>query len=209
MTNSDSHTYAIVPAAGSSRRMGKPKLLLPWPTEVDPNGTLIDAVLSAWTKSDVRHTVVVIRADDDLLEAACRAWPVTIVRPPLPPSDMKASIQFGLRYIASTWSPSKADRCFVAPADLPGLSTPLIDQLLQTEFDTGKIVLPRFGNKAGHPVLIPWSIAQEIFKLEEGEGVDRIVARHEKHEVFFSAASVFHDIDTPEQYRIALEQRLR
>jgi molybdenum cofactor cytidylyltransferase len=52
-------SFAIVPAAGRSARMGAPKLLLPL-----GDRPVIDWVLAAWTASRVTRTVVVVRADD-------------------------------------------------------------------------------------------------------------------------------------------------
>ena len=54
-------TFAIVPAAGHSRRMGQAKLLLPWAV-----GTVIDSVLQAWTTSSVDRTYIVVRAADQV-----------------------------------------------------------------------------------------------------------------------------------------------
>ena len=39
-------SFAVVPAAGRSRRMGRPKLLLPW-----GESTIIQQVLGAWRAS--------------------------------------------------------------------------------------------------------------------------------------------------------------
>ena len=52
-------SFAVVPAAGRSERMGAPKLLLPL-----GDSTVIEHVLAAWTASPVTRTVVVVRADD-------------------------------------------------------------------------------------------------------------------------------------------------
>lgn len=192
--------YAIVPAAGRSRRMGQPKLLLPW-----GSGKLIDRVLEAWTSSRVDHVVVVIRRDDAELCRACERWPVNVVQPATEPPDMKASVQVGLRHLASQYRPADDDRCFIAPADLPALSSKLIDRLIQTDSDTSTIVVPQFGERQGHPALLPWKMTGEVFQLADDEGVDRLVARHSKAVVEFAAQEAVNDVDTPQEYRQALE----
>ena len=169
--------YAIVPAAGRSRRMGQSKLLLPW-----GDHTIIDAVLRAWTTSQVDQVVVVIRCDDEDLRDACERWPVQIVATDQDPPDMKASIQIGLRHLSAV--ASDGDRCFIAPADLPMLTSELIDQILANDSD--KIVVPKFGDKSGHPALLPWRITRQIFELAADQGVNQIVNQHEKHFVTFS-----------------------
>ena len=67
-------SYAIIPAAGESRRMGEPKLMLPW-----GQGTIIDAVLQAWSASRVDQLVVIVRADNRPLQKLCLKHNVEVV----------------------------------------------------------------------------------------------------------------------------------
>ena len=182
--------------------MGQPKLLLPW-----RNGRLIDQVLEAWTSSQVNHVVVVVRCDDPELYRACERWPVKIVQPEDPPRDMKASIQIGLRHLKSQFQPTAGDRCFIAPADLPTLSSQLINRLMGADADSSTIIVPRFGDKQGHPALLPWEMTSEIFRLADDEGVDRVVARHQKIAIPFAAEQAINDVDTLEEYQAALRSR--
>ena len=179
--------------------MGQPKLLLPW-----RDARLIDHVLAAWTSSQVSRVVVVIRSDDVELSHACERWPVDTALAEDPPRDMKASIQIGLRHLESQYQPTTGDRCFIAPADLPTLSSKIIDRLIHEDSDSSTIVVPQFGDRQGHPTLLPWPMTEEIFHLGDDEGVDRLVARHKKLGVPFAAHEVIEDVDTPQQYREAL-----
>jgi molybdenum cofactor cytidylyltransferase len=202
MNTKNSRCYAIIPAAGHSRRMGESKLLLPW-----RDGQIIDAVLRAWTTSQVTQVVVVMRRDDQPLRTACDRWPVSVVTADQDPPDMKASIQIGLRHLGDI--AQSADRCFIAPADLPTLTAEIIDALIDAAIaatESGKIVVPRFGQRAGHPALLPWSLTSQIFGLAENEGVNRIVDQHEKLYVPFSAEKLVTDVDTPEQYQQLLRK---
>ena len=207
--DSESKCYAIVPAAGRSLRMGRSKLLLPWPSEESPNGTVIDAVLSAWTSSRVTETVVIVRHDDDRLFLACEQWPVTIVRPQTPPQDMKASVQSGLRYLENKHRPSTKDHCFIAPADLPSLKTSVINGLLESTTVSDMVAVPTFGGSRGHPALFPWPMTKEIFHLGSNEGVNAIVDRRGNRLVEFPSADMTHDIDTPEEYDESLRSLSR
>lgn len=202
MNASSGRCFAIVPAAGESRRMGQPKLMLPW-----GDVRLIDQVLQAWTTSNVDRVVVVVRSNDQQLLEACQRWPVDIVQPDHAPPDMKASLQIGLRHLQSEVQPSSADRCFIAPADLPTLSRTIIDRLIQTGADTGSITLPRFGQRPGHPALFPWELTNEIFQLAANEGVNRLVREHHTIEIPFEADQAIQDVDTPEEYQAALRRR--
>jgi len=203
----DQHThqcFAIVPAAGKSHRMGEPKLLLPWGRAASET-TVIDHVLSAWTNTRVSEVVVVVRRDDEPLRSACEHWPVTTLLAEAP-RDMKASVQLGLSYLDEKHSPTDKDKCFVAPADLPAISSSVIEQLLDCVAAETDIVMPQFGVQPGHPTLIPWPVTREIFKLSDNEGVNAIVGRHPKTYVHFPASMAITDIDTPEEYRQARDR---
>lgn len=195
--------------------MGEPKLLLPWPGSAggresgdgesgvgceDNAGTVIGCVLAAWVSSCVTHVVVVVRRDDIELQNACRSLPVEVVTPDDDPVDMKASIQVGMRHLEDRFHPAPSDRCFIAPADLPTISSDVIDALANAAADTSAIVVPIYGKKQSHPVLLPWSSTQEVFDLEADQGINRIVERNAKTFVHFEPNQIPQDIDTKEQY---------
>ena len=190
-----SQSYAVIPAAGTSRRMGQPKLLLPW-----GDWTLIDQVLQAWISSGVDQVVVVVRGDDQPLRAACGRWPVHLVKPLQAPRDMKESVCFGLQFLQEHWQPAADDRCFVAPADVPRLTAPLIDSLLEIECNPDTVIVPHFGDRQGHPVLLPWSLTQQIHDLAADQGVNEVVRQNPQHVVSLAADEYFGDVDTPQQY---------
>ncbi|MCA9169479.1 MAG: NTP transferase domain-containing protein, partial [Planctomycetales bacterium] len=127
-------SFAIVPAAGKSQRMGQPKLLLPAPD----GRPLIQIVVTAWLASNVDHIAVVIRADDQELHDVISALSsldtqrLSIVRATPPPQDMRASIQAGLNWLKQQgpMAPGSSDVWLVAPADLPKLDPLVINQLL-------------------------------------------------------------------------------
>lgn len=180
--------------------MGRAKLLLPWGDQ-----TVIDQVLQAWTASRVDHVVVVCRRDDGALAEACRRWPVVVVQPEPDPPDMKASIQLGLRRLQASLAPTQRDYCFVAPADLPTLSAPLVDALIaaaEARADQPpETIVPRFGDRPGHPALLPWPVTDEIFNLPENAGVDQIVNGRQRIEVPLPPQQWVTDINTPQQYQ--------
>lgn len=182
--------------------MGQPKLLLPW-----GDWTVIDQVLYAWLSSDVDQVVVVVREDDRDLRSACSRWPVHLVKPIEAPREMKDSVRIGMTFLEHHWQPASDDRCFIAPADLPGLSSDVINRLIETDAGPSTAVIPRFGDRQGHPILLPWPVLQQIDDLSETQGVNQIVDQNPQRVVDFSAADYFQDIDTPEEYRELLNQQ--
>jgi len=179
--------------------MGQPKLLLPW-----GNRTLIDQLLNAWTTSRVSEVVVVIRQNDGDLKHACVRWPVHIVQPAEDPHDMKESVQIGLRYLSQHFQPVDDDGCFIAPADLPGLRSEIIDRLIAETSDRSTVTVPLFGDRIGHPALLPWPLTQQVFDLPHDEGVNRLVERCRKQTVEFPAHDYFADVNTVAEYRLSL-----
>jgi molybdenum cofactor cytidylyltransferase len=189
-------SFAIVPAAGRSARMGRPKLLLPW-----GDVTLIEHVLAVWRGSRVERVVVVTRGDDADLADVCRRCGVDVAPAIPPPPDMRASVRHGLAYVAQTWRPAPADVWLVAPADLPGLTVETIDRVLAAHDPSRpEIIVPR-GERRGHPVLFPWGLADEVARLPEDCGINELLRRHAVREVRCEAAAgAGDDLDTPEDY---------
>jgi molybdenum cofactor cytidylyltransferase len=122
---------------------------------------------------------------------------------------MKASVQAALRHISDGYAPADDDCFQVAPADIPGLSAPIIAQLSIEHFwRPGKIVIPTLAGRRGHPVLYPWPLAAAVFALGAEEGLSALAERHPVDEVACDvlesdSGRAFGDIDTPDQYRAA------
>ena len=193
--------YAIIPAAGHSRRMGQPKLLMPW-----GEMTMIEHVLEIWNASRIQRAIVVVRPDDDALKAVCQRANVDLVVPPVAPADMKQSVQFGLDHIARHFQPDLSDAWLLAPADMPGIRVSTIDQVIAHYAEySGKgrsgIIVPTFNGKRGHPVLFPWSLSELVSQLGENEGLNALVKRSECEEVETHDPGCVRDIDSPDDYR--------
>ena len=166
---------------------------------------LIEAVLEAWTTSRVTEVAVVVREDDVALRDVCRRWPVWVVCPAEPTADMKASVIVGLDFLRRHFRPLDSDRCFIAPADLPNLSHQIIDRLVASPAERSMITVPMFGDRRGHPALLPWELTAEIYRLPLDQGVNQVVDRHPRQTVSFPADPAVDDVDTPQEYFAALQ----
>jgi molybdenum cofactor cytidylyltransferase len=187
-------SFAVVPAAGTSARMGAPKLLLPL-----GGRAIIERVLASWTGSRVTRTVVVVRPGDEALLERCRAMAVDVVVPRRAPADMKASVVAAIEHIESTYSPAAADTWLVAPADMPALASEAIDAVLDA-YDVANptATAPTFEGRRGHPLLMPWGVAADVAALRPDEGVNALARRLPMREVAWADRSILHDVDTPE-----------
>lgn len=198
---SDFRSFAVIPAAGQSLRMGAPKLLLPW-----RGIRLLEATLAPWKASGVEQMIVVVRPDDPDLALLCREQGVEVVVPSVPPPEMKTSVQLALTHIEKEFAPSPRDAWLLAPADMPCLSPDIIRRLLaEHSADTQAILIPTLQGKRGHPVLFPWVLAPQVHTLGENEGLNALRNRHSWREVPCddcptTGGNPFLDIDTPEEY---------
>ena len=206
-------TFAILPAAGHSRRIGRPKLLLP----LADGRALVEHVLTAWRASSVDEIVVVMRRDDAPLAERCAGPRTTVAQPDVDPPDMKSSIAAGIHYLRQARQPATDDAWLVAPADMPLLSAGAIDaviaayrqQLAACEativtttgaINSRQIIVPQVAGRRGHPVLLPWSIAADVAALGPEEGLKQLVARHPLLAIEVADAGILTDVDTPEDY---------
>ena len=186
--------FAVIPAAGLSRRMHTQKLLLPW-----GEATVLDAVLANWTASVVERVVVVCRAEPGLL-AICGTWGADVVRVDETP-EMKDSIQAGLDWVRDQYAPQENDGWMLAPADMPRIGPSLIAEVATQGFAApAAIALPQVGRHKGHPVFFPWSCAEQVAQLGDDEGVNAIVGRHDARYFDSNDQGALQDLDTPEQY---------
>lgn len=192
-------TFAIVPAAGESRRMGRPKLMLPW-----RGRSLIEHVLAAWKASRVRATCVVVRQEDSELTRVAEAAGAIVVHPPIPPPDMRASVSFGLEAIRRIYNPSVDAAWLVAPADLPELSSLVIDRLISEHAaETNEALVPVVSGRRGHPVLLPWHWSPGINSLKADQGLNALLEAGPTKQIDCSDLlniNQLADIDTPDDY---------
>jgi molybdenum cofactor cytidylyltransferase len=182
--------------------MGEAKLLLPW-----GDSTVIQSVIAAWRKSSVRNVIVVVSPSDARLADVCRAAGATAVVPSVPPPEMKDSLRAAIIYSQPQFERDTPPDCFlVAPADMPWLAPAIIDQLLAAFAATrDEIVIPTYAGRRGHPIVVPWSLAEDVLALAEDESLKTIVERH-TIQTLECNATILGDLDTPEDY-IAARQR--
>lgn len=193
--------FAIVPAAGLSRRMGQPKLVM------DVGGkSVIERLLTALSHRAVTATVVVLRKNDDQLAKVISelAMPnVVMVQPEIDPPDMKASVGHAIRLVQSRYSPKANDGWMLIPADHTVLDPGVLAELIAAwETTTEEILTPQFGGKSGHPTFFRWSLSERICEIPDDQGLNWLRSaqgvRVLKKQV--SSQSILLDLDTPEDY---------
>src|SRR5262245_45158536 len=166
---------AVVPAAGRSERMGRPKLTLPL-----GGTTVIARVVSALREGGAGRVIVVAPPIEvggaEALIAEAKAHGAEVVVPEGPTADMRASVELGLARLAESEAP---DGVLLAPGDSPGITAELVARVVaHFARDTSRIVVPACAGRRGHPVVWPWGIAMQVAGLPSGAGVNAILQAH-------------------------------
>lgn len=198
MHHASRRMFALIPAAGHSRRMGTSKLLLPW------NGTtVIEHLVATLTRPEITAVVIVIRPDDQLLQSTVRRTSAFLVIPDHEPPEMRDSIEIGLQSIRKTFQPTDDDGWLLIPADHPLLEQEVLGGLLSRwSHEDCQALLPTIGSRRGHPTLMRWSLATQIEQLPRDIGVNTLLRSSPNlvTEWPTSHESVLADLDTPEDY---------
>lgn len=191
---------AIILAAGQSTRMGEPKLLLPWDRE-----TIIRRVCSQVAACGLYEIVVVAGALEEEIHKQVQDLPVRVVfNPRYAQGEMLSSLQVGLQAIWQT-----CDACLVVLGDQPMIQPDIIRALLDAyNRGMGELIAPSYHQRRGHPLIIGKKYWEGIMALPSG-GAPRDLLRAHPDEIYHlivETDTILGDIDTPEDYRRALDE---
>lgn len=190
--------FAILPAAGRSRRMGAPKQLL----DVGGRPMLREGV-ETLLRARTRGVAVVLHAD---LAASFdfSPFPRVVVRLNNDPdSEMIQSIRIGLAEWQSRGL-DPDDGILVCPADQPGLSFVDINHcILAFRQSPQRIVVATHDGRRGHPLIFPAALADVVFSHVCDSGLNQLPRLHSDrvHLVPLASPAVTRDIDTPDEYQ--------
>ncbi len=185
--------WAVVLAAGRSRRMGAQKLLLPY-----GGSTIVEAVVRAALEASLQGAIVVLGADEERVRANLAPCAVTFAVNEDWERGMFSSVRAGFEAL-----PEKATAAVVMLGDQPFVKPETIDELVARYRETRRgVVLPVHGGRRGHPVLIDTKFKSEILSLGPEATLRDIVRTHtdEVLEVEIDDPDILRDIDTPEDY---------
>ncbi|MGB7295006.1 MAG: nucleotidyltransferase family protein [Candidatus Aminicenantales bacterium] len=194
--------WGIILAAGESRRMGRPKLLLPYGNE-----TIIEAVIRNVTASRVDGILVVLGAHHKSIEEKIRSFAVKKVINRKYKEGMFSSVLCGLGSL-----PRSARAAALFLADQPGIPGGVIDSLIEAFHRSEKgLVVPVYRKRRGHPLLLDLKYRREVKTLPPDIGLRGLLRAHPEdiQEVRVSCPEILRDIDSPGDYRKAKRGRLK
>ncbi|GAB4272753.1 MAG: molybdenum cofactor cytidylyltransferase [Candidatus Promineifilaceae bacterium] len=185
---------AVVLAAGSARRMGQTKQLLPWGQTTVLGQTLAN-VQASW----VTDVAVVTGHEETAVAAEAsrfggRVWHNAAFAS----GEMISSLQVALQQLDG-----RETAVLVVLADQPMVKPETINALIQAFWQgKGGIIAPTYQGRRGNPVLISRRYFAELLTLPPGDAPRTVLRRHPEDVVLLSVADegVVVDLDTLENY---------
>jgi molybdenum cofactor cytidylyltransferase len=191
--------YGLIPAAGQSRRMGRPKLTLPLGGQ-----PVLHRVISSLKSAGVSEVLVVVGPHVPELSSIVAGAGAHCLVLETETADMRATVVQGLTWLEDQFHPKPDDGWLLVPADHATLSVEVIHQVILafSEQSDYSICLPVYEGKRGHPTLVAWRHVQAIKELPAGVGLNHFIRNQSNQicEVKATSAAVLQDLDTPEDY---------
>ncbi len=186
---------AMILAAGQSKRMGQPKMLLPW-----GKSTVIEHVITTFLKAGVEDIIVITGGARDQVEEATAPYPVRrIYNEEYVNGEMLSSLQCGLRATSD-----QVQAALIGLGDQPQVQEASVRCVCETyRKSQPRLVVPSFQMRRGHPWLVARSLWQELLQMRSPESPRDFLRQHadEIHYVEMETSSILADLDTPDDYQ--------
>jgi molybdenum cofactor cytidylyltransferase len=185
--------WSIILAAGESKRMGFPKMLL----EFDGK-TMIENVIEHVADSDTVGNLVVLGANREKVMEVILKYNVTYCYNDNYKNGMLSSVQCGFNNL-----PSDVDAVLVFQGDQPFISSAVINNVISAYLSSGKgIVIPAYKGKRGHPILLDGRYRKEIDDLDPQKGLREITSLHAGDVLVVETdeEGILRDFDTMDDY---------
>ncbi|MCH8239401.1 MAG: nucleotidyltransferase family protein [Proteobacteria bacterium] len=188
-----STVYAVLLAAGASRRFGKDNKLL---IEIEGK-PLVRRVAQRLLASRAAGVIVVTGFEAKRIAEALSGLDVQFAANPDYTAGLSSSIRCGVAAL-----PEGAGGAMIALADMPGLTTALVDRLLAAFAQAGarKIVYPAGARQAqGNPVIWPARFFAQLQTLTGDAGARKLIGGNgdETRALRVDDEAMLRDIDTP------------
>jgi len=190
----------VILGAGASKRMGQPKLLLPWGTT-----TVLGQQLNQWRQLGAQQIAVVHAIDDEqLLHELNRLKAPNRIPNPSPELGMFSSIQLASAW--PHWQPELTHWAIVL-GDQPHLKSETLQTLLQFASEhPEKSCQPRQDGHGRHPVLLPRESFRSLHHSPHPNLKQHLKASaNQITQCSINDPGLALDIDYPAEYKLALQ----
>ncbi len=187
---------ALILAAGQSKRMGQPKMLLPW-GKTSVLGQVIEVVRAA----GVEDILVITGGARREVERIVKQHAVrTAHNADYASGEMLSSLQTGLRALRENAS---AEAALICLGDQPQVEERSVRAVVSRFVETGAgLIVPSYRMRRGHPWLAARPLWGEILQMQSLQSSRDFLNRHavEIEYVMVDSPSILSDLDTPEDY---------
>lgn len=187
---------AIILAAGESKRMGEPKMLMPW-----GKSTVLQTVISTFQASGIKDILVVTGGARQQIEGLIGKTVQTVFNEDYKNGEMLSSIQLGLSV-----KMREASAALICLGDQPQVEERSVRSICNAFLETkSQIVVPSYQMQRGHPWLVARPLWDEILAMKSPKTPRDFLRKHARtiHYVLVNTPSVIADLDTPEDYLIS------
>lgn len=185
---------AIILAAGESKRMGQPKMLLPW-----GETTVLGQVISVLRSAGVEDIVTITGGFREQVETvAMQSGSQVAFNDGYASNEMLSSIQCGLRSLQA-----KAEAALICLGDQPQVQERSVRRVRDTfERSRSRLVVPSYQMRRGHPWLVARLLWEELLKMKSPQSPRDFLNSHAKEieYVDIDSPSILQDLDTPVDY---------
>lgn len=178
----------ILLAAGSSRRFGSNKLVVPL-----PDGTPLVLAVVRRLQFVVNAVIVVVHPQDQVLPELLATENVQVVICQNADAGMGASLAAGVA------ASGDARGWIIVLADMPAIQISTLQRVVQALDNGAVLAAPYHAGQRGHPVGFHSSVRDELLTLSGEAGAREILTRHAAAVVRLDVddAGILLDIDTP------------
>ena len=184
---------ALILAAGQSKRMGQPKMSLPWGEK-----TVLEQVIVTFKAAGVDDVLVVTGGAREQVEALIGNSARKVFNPDYAEGEMLSSVQVGLAGLKPG-----VEAVLIGLGDQPQVQERCVRLVLDEYHKSGaSIIVPSFQMRRGHPWLVARSYWDEILAMRSPASLRDFLNSHqdEIRYVEFDNNSILQDMDTPEDY---------
>jgi molybdenum cofactor cytidylyltransferase len=191
----------ILLAAGNSARMGSAKQLLDFAGK-----PMLRHVAESAQASGCDPVIVVLGANEAEIRPALAGLDVEIVVNESWAEGMGTSIQTGLRALENR----DVGGAILALSDQPFVTADFLRGLVERYRESGRpIVAAQYSGTAGVPVFFAREAFPLLMALKPDQGCKGVILGHPGGALLVDCPDAARDIDTPEDYAIALGNRAR
>ena len=184
---------AIILAAGESKRMGQPKMLLKWGAT-----TVINKVIATFQEAGVDDILVVLGGAREQVEQAIGASASTVFNAFYAQGEMLSSVQAGL-----VGMKPETDAVLIGLGDQPQVEAGTVRLVMESYQRTGAaIVVPSYRMHRGHPWLVARTHWNVILQMHAPDSPREFLNRQSPEICYVDVDSpaILQDLDTPEDY---------